>query len=98
MRFQTAFGATVCRDLVGDLLREPTDEAEAQRKARCRHFTLAPSGCVWRRWTGAAPRRAEMTPCRRAERYAGAHDDPSSRIRTTGRGAFVFGRRIEEAS
>jgi hypothetical protein len=40
-RFQTAFGATVCRELVGDLLRETTDEAEAQRKARCRKYTLA---------------------------------------------------------
>ncbi len=40
-RFQTAFGATVCRELVGDLLRQPTDEAEAERKARCRHYTLA---------------------------------------------------------
>lgn len=40
-RFQTAFGATVCRDLVGDLLRQTTAEAEEQRKARCRQYTLA---------------------------------------------------------
>lgn len=40
-RFQTAFGATVCGELVGDLLRETTDEAEEQRKARCRKYTLA---------------------------------------------------------
>jgi C_GCAxxG_C_C family probable redox protein len=40
-RFQTTFGATVCRELVGDLLRQTTDEAEAQRKARCRRYTLA---------------------------------------------------------
>jgi C_GCAxxG_C_C family probable redox protein len=40
-RFQTAFGATVCRELVGDLLRQTTAEADAQRKARCRQYTLA---------------------------------------------------------
>lgn len=40
-RFQTAFGATICGGLVGDLLREATPEAEEQRKARCRQYTLA---------------------------------------------------------
>lgn len=40
-RFHTAFGATVCRELVGDLLRQTTAEAEEQRKARCRQYTLA---------------------------------------------------------
>jgi len=40
-RFQTAFGATVCRELVGDLLREASPEAEARRKARCSQYTLA---------------------------------------------------------
>ena len=39
-RFQTAFGATVCGELVGDLLRQATAEAEEQRKARCRQYTL----------------------------------------------------------
>ena len=40
-RFQTAFGATACGALVGDLLREATPEAEEKRKARCRQYTLA---------------------------------------------------------
>lgn len=40
-RFQTAYAATACCDLVGDLLREPTPEAEEKRKARCRQYTLA---------------------------------------------------------
>jgi len=40
-RFQTAFGATACGALVGDLLRETTAEAEEKRKARCRQYTLA---------------------------------------------------------
>jgi len=41
VRFQTSFGATVCRNLVGDLLPQATPEAEEQRKARCRQYTLA---------------------------------------------------------
>jgi C_GCAxxG_C_C family probable redox protein len=40
-RFQTAFGATACGALVGDLLREATKEADERRKARCRQYTLA---------------------------------------------------------
>jgi C_GCAxxG_C_C family probable redox protein len=39
-QFRTAFGSTVCRDLVGDLLREATPEAETRRKARCSQYTL----------------------------------------------------------
>lgn len=39
-QFRTAFGTTVCRKLIGDLLREGTAEAEERRKARCRQYTL----------------------------------------------------------
>ncbi len=39
-QFRTAFGSTVCRDLVGDLLREACADAEARRKARCAQYTL----------------------------------------------------------
>jgi C_GCAxxG_C_C family probable redox protein len=39
-QFRTAFGATGCSDLVGDLLREGTAEAEERRKARCAQYTL----------------------------------------------------------
>jgi C_GCAxxG_C_C family probable redox protein len=39
-QFRTAFGVTGCADLVGDLLREGTAEAEEQRKARCARYTL----------------------------------------------------------
>ena len=39
-QFQTAFGATVCRDLIGDLLHEGTTAAEERRKARCCQYTL----------------------------------------------------------
>ena len=39
-QFQTAFGATTCQDLVCDLLREGTAEAEERRKARCARYTL----------------------------------------------------------
>jgi C_GCAxxG_C_C family probable redox protein len=38
-RFRTAFGVTGCCDLVGDLLREGTADAEELRKARCARFT-----------------------------------------------------------
>jgi len=38
-QFRTAFGSTVCRDLVGDLLREATPDADARRKARCAQYT-----------------------------------------------------------
>jgi C_GCAxxG_C_C family probable redox protein len=38
--FQTAFGTTVCRDLVGDLLREGTADADEHRKIRCSQYTL----------------------------------------------------------
>jgi C_GCAxxG_C_C family probable redox protein len=40
-RFQTSFGTTICRNLIGDLLPQATPEAEEQRKARCRQYTLA---------------------------------------------------------
>ncbi|OGB95007.1 MAG: hypothetical protein A2Z31_05895 [candidate division NC10 bacterium RBG_16_65_8] len=39
-QFRTAFGTSGCRELVGDLLREGTAEAEEQRKARCVQYTL----------------------------------------------------------
>lgn len=39
-QFRTAFGATGCGELVGDLLREGTAEAEERRKARCAQYTL----------------------------------------------------------
>lgn len=39
-QFRTAFGATGCCDLVGDLLRDATPEAEERRKARCAQYTL----------------------------------------------------------
>lgn len=39
-QFQTAFGACGCCELVGDLLREATAEAEERRKARCAQYTL----------------------------------------------------------
>ncbi len=46
-RFRAAFGATVCRELVGDLTREATPEAEARRKARCFQFSLhAIKACI----------------------------------------------------
>ncbi len=38
-QFQTAFGSTVCRDLVGDLLRDATPDADIRRKARCSQYT-----------------------------------------------------------
>ena len=38
-QFRTAFGATGCCELVGDLLREGTREAEELRKARCALYT-----------------------------------------------------------
>ena len=37
--FQTAFGTTVCRELVGDLLHEGTAEADERRKIRCSRYT-----------------------------------------------------------
>jgi len=39
-QFRTAFGVTGCNELVGDLLREGTAEAEERRKARCAQYTL----------------------------------------------------------
>ena len=39
-QFRTAFGTSVCRELIDDLLREGTAEAEEQRKARCCRYTL----------------------------------------------------------
>jgi ABC-type Fe3+/spermidine/putrescine transport system ATPase subunit len=40
-RFRAAFATTVCGELVGDLTRQATPEAEKERKARCFRFTLA---------------------------------------------------------
>ncbi|MFA5026593.1 MAG: C-GCAxxG-C-C family protein [Candidatus Methylomirabilota bacterium] len=40
-QFRTTFGMTGCRELIGDLTREATPEAEAKRKARCFQYTLA---------------------------------------------------------
>ena len=39
-QFRTAFGTTICRELVGDLLREGTADAEERRKTRCCQYTL----------------------------------------------------------
>ena len=39
-QFRTAFGVTVCGELIRDLLREGTAEAEKRRKARCYQYTL----------------------------------------------------------
>jgi C_GCAxxG_C_C family probable redox protein len=38
--FRTAFGTTICRELVGDLLREGTADADERRKIRCSQYTL----------------------------------------------------------
>jgi C_GCAxxG_C_C family probable redox protein len=46
-RFRAAFGTTVCGDLVGDLTRQATPEADKERKARCARFTLsAVKACI----------------------------------------------------
>ena len=39
-QFRTTFGVTVCGELIRDLLREGTAEAEKRRKARCYQYTL----------------------------------------------------------
>ncbi len=39
-QFRTTFGATGCCELIGDLLRQGTAEAEERRKARCFQYTL----------------------------------------------------------
>ena len=39
-RFKTMFGTTVCRELIGDLLRKSTAESEERRRARCSRYTL----------------------------------------------------------
>jgi C_GCAxxG_C_C family probable redox protein len=39
-RFKTRFGTTICGELIGDLLREATEESEEKRKARCSQYTL----------------------------------------------------------
>ena len=39
-QFRTKFGTTICRELVSDLLREGTVEAEERRKVRCAQYTL----------------------------------------------------------
>ena len=39
-RFKTKFGTTICGELIGDLLREATEESEEKRKARCSKYTL----------------------------------------------------------
>ncbi len=60
-RFRTAFGTTICRELIGDLLREGTAEAEERRKARCVQYTMkAVHACIetlvrFERRVGGAP-------------------------------------------
>jgi len=39
-RFKGMFGTTICGELIGDLLRENTDEAEKKRRGRCSRYTL----------------------------------------------------------
>ena len=39
-RFKSRFGTTLCRDLIGDLLRESTPQSEEKRKERCLQYTL----------------------------------------------------------
>jgi C_GCAxxG_C_C family probable redox protein len=39
-RFKTMFGTTVCRELIGDLLREGTAEADGRRRERCYRYSL----------------------------------------------------------
>ncbi len=38
-QFRTAYDSSVCGDLVGDLLREATPDADTRRKARCAKYT-----------------------------------------------------------
>jgi len=46
-RFKTRFGTTICRELIGDLLREGTAESEERRRQRCSQYTLdAAKMCV----------------------------------------------------
>jgi C_GCAxxG_C_C family probable redox protein len=46
-RFRATFGMTVCQELIGDLTRETTPEAETRRKARCFQFSLhAIKACI----------------------------------------------------
>jgi C_GCAxxG_C_C family probable redox protein len=39
-RFKTKFGTTICGELLGDLLREATEESEKKRSARCSQYVL----------------------------------------------------------
>jgi len=39
-RFKTRYGTTICRELIGDLLREGTAESEEKRRQRCSQYTL----------------------------------------------------------
>ena len=46
-RFRAKFGATVCRELIGDLPRESTPEADKKRGERCLRYSLnAAKMCV----------------------------------------------------
>ena len=46
-RFKTKFGTIFCRELIGDLLRDGTDESEEKRRERCSRYTLnAAKMCV----------------------------------------------------
>ena len=39
-RFKTRYGTIICRELIGDLLREGTSESEERRRQRCSQYTL----------------------------------------------------------
>jgi hypothetical protein len=39
-RFKTRYGTIICRELIGDLLREGTAESEKRRRQRCSEYTL----------------------------------------------------------
>ena len=39
-RFRTRYGTIVCRELIGDLLREGTAESEERRRQRCSQYTV----------------------------------------------------------
>jgi len=40
-RFKTRYGTIICRELIGDLLREGTAESEERRRQRCSQYTLS---------------------------------------------------------
>jgi hypothetical protein len=39
-RVKTKFGTTICGELIGDLLRDASEESEEERRARCSRYTL----------------------------------------------------------